>query len=101
MDPRNVEKVEQKIEDAIAEVMVMWGLNEQPFLPDRRTLGLMAKPAYGGLQSSGEKPQRRHLYLRSVHPSTLARGHSRKASRLATTFSSRTVCSQPRMSLWY
>jgi hypothetical protein len=45
MDPRTVEKLEEKIEEAIAQVIVTMGLKKLPLLPDRRTMHLMAKAA--------------------------------------------------------
>lgn len=45
MDPKIIEKLEEKIEDAIAEVVVKMGFKKLPFLPDRRTMHLMSKAA--------------------------------------------------------
>lgn len=45
MAPRTVEKVEETIEDAIAQVITTLGLKRLPLLPDRRTMHLMAKAA--------------------------------------------------------
>jgi len=45
MDPKTVEKVEGKIEDAIAEIIVKMKLRKLPLLPSRRTMHLMAKAA--------------------------------------------------------
>ena len=45
MDPKTVEKLEQQIEEAIAEIVVKMGLKKLPLLPERRTMHLMAKVA--------------------------------------------------------
>jgi len=45
MDPKTVEKLEEKIEDAIAEIIETMGLKKLPLLPERRTMHLMAKAA--------------------------------------------------------
>jgi hypothetical protein len=45
MEPKTVEKLEARIEDAIAEVIIKMGLQKLPLLPDRRTMHLMAKAA--------------------------------------------------------
>jgi hypothetical protein len=45
MDPRTVEKLEETIEEAIAQVITTLGIKKLPLLPDRRTLHLMAKAA--------------------------------------------------------
>jgi hypothetical protein len=43
MDPATVEKLEEKIEDAIAQVVVKMGLKKLPLLPSRHTFQMMAK----------------------------------------------------------
>ena len=45
MDHKTVEKLESKIEDAIAEVIISMGLKKLPLLPARHTMHLMAKAA--------------------------------------------------------
>ncbi|MBL8815493.1 MAG: hypothetical protein JNL58_05655 [Planctomyces sp.] len=45
LNPRTVEKLEEKIEDAIAEIIIKMGLNKLPLLPARHTMHLMAKAA--------------------------------------------------------
>ena len=45
MDPKIVAKLEEKIEGAIAEVIVKMGLQKLPLLPSQHTLHLMAKAA--------------------------------------------------------
>jgi hypothetical protein len=51
MDPKTVEKLEAKIEEAVAEIIVKMGVRKLPLLPSRQTMHLMAKAAvavYGG-----------------------------------------------------
>jgi hypothetical protein len=45
MDPKTVETLEQKIEEAIAEIIVTMGLKKLPLLPARQTMRQMAKAA--------------------------------------------------------
>ena len=45
MDPKTVETLEEKIEDAIAQVVVKMGLKKLPLLPSRPTFQMMAKAA--------------------------------------------------------
>jgi len=46
MDPKTVKKLEEKIEEAIAEVIVVkMGLTNLPLLPARHTMRMMAKAA--------------------------------------------------------
>lgn len=45
MEPKTVDKLEEKIEEAIAEVIQMMGLKKLPLMPDCRTMHLMAKAA--------------------------------------------------------
>lgn len=45
MDQKTVEKLESKIEDAIAQVIISMGLKRLPLLPARHTMHLMAKAA--------------------------------------------------------
>lgn len=46
MDPKTVKKLEEKIEEAIAEVIVVkMGPKKLPLLPARHTMHLMAKAA--------------------------------------------------------
>ena len=45
MDQKTVEKLEGKIEEAIAEIIVKMGLKKLPLLPSRHTMHLMAKAA--------------------------------------------------------
>ncbi len=46
MEPKTVRKLEKKLEDAIAEVIVVdLGLKHLPLLPNRHTMQMMAKAA--------------------------------------------------------
>lgn len=45
MDQKTVRKLEEKLEDAVAEVILSMGLKKLPLLPDRLTMHLMAKAA--------------------------------------------------------
>jgi uncharacterized membrane protein len=45
VDHKTVEKLESKIEDAIAEIILSMGLKKLPLLPARHTMHLMAKAA--------------------------------------------------------
>jgi hypothetical protein len=45
MDPKIVKKLEGKMEEAIAEIIVSMGLKKLPLLPARQTMNLMAKAA--------------------------------------------------------
>ena len=45
MDQKVVRKLEEEIEDAVAEVIVGMGLKKLPLLPSRQTMHLMAKAA--------------------------------------------------------
>ena len=45
MEPKVVRKLEQEIEDAVAEVIVGMGLKKSPLLPSQQTMHLMAKAA--------------------------------------------------------
>jgi hypothetical protein len=63
MDPNTVQKLEDEIEKAIAEVIVRMGLKRLPLLPSRRTMHLMAKAAvavYEGAANELQLRQERH-----------------------------------------
>ncbi len=45
MDPKTVERLENKIESAIAEVLLSMGGKKLPIVPSRHTIHLMAKGA--------------------------------------------------------
>lgn len=58
MDPKTVKKLEEKIEDAIAEVIVVkMGLKKLPLLPARHTMHLMAKAAVSVYEAVIENQQ--------------------------------------------
>ena len=54
MDPKTVEKLEGKIEEAIAEMIVEMGIRKLPLLPTRRTMHLMAKAAVAVYEAAVE-----------------------------------------------
>jgi hypothetical protein len=58
MDPKSVEKLEGRIEEAIAETIVKMGLKKLPLLPARHTLHLMAKAAVAVYEAAVENQQR-------------------------------------------
>lgn len=57
MEPRTVRKLEEKIEDAIAEIIVTMGLRKLPLLPARHTMHLMAKAAVTVYEAAVENQQ--------------------------------------------
>lgn len=54
MDPKTVEKLEEKIEDAIAHVVVKMGLKKLPLLPSRHTFQMMAMAAVAVYEAAVE-----------------------------------------------
>ena len=54
MEPTTVEKLEEKTEEAIAEVVVKMGLKKLPLLPSQNTMHLMAKAAVAVYESAAE-----------------------------------------------
>jgi hypothetical protein len=55
MDPKTVRKLEKKLEEAIAEVIVVrLGLRHLPLLPDRHTMQMMAKAAAAVYEAAAE-----------------------------------------------
>lgn len=54
MDAATVEKLEEKIEDAIAQVIVKMGLKKLPPLLSRHTFQMMAKSAVAVYESAVE-----------------------------------------------
>ena len=54
MDPKTVDKLEGKIEEAIAEVIVKMGVKKLPLLPSRHTIHLMAKAAVAVCEAAVE-----------------------------------------------
>jgi len=55
MDQKSVEKLERKIEEAIAEIIVKMGVRKLPILPSRHTMQLMAKAAVAVYEAAVEK----------------------------------------------
>ena len=58
MDPKAVEKLEAKIEAAVAEVIVNMGLKKLPLLPSRHTFQMMAKAAVAVYEAAVENRRR-------------------------------------------
>ena len=58
MDANTVEKLEGKIEEAIAEVIVKMGLQKLPLLPGQHTLHMMAKAAVAVYEAVVEDEKR-------------------------------------------
>jgi hypothetical protein len=54
MDHKTVEKLEAKIEEAIAEVVVGMGLKRLPLLPSQHTFRMMAKAAVAVYEAAVE-----------------------------------------------
>jgi len=57
VEPKTVERLEVKIEEAIAEVLLKMGLKKLPLLPDRRTMHLMSKAAVTVYEAAVENRQ--------------------------------------------
>lgn len=57
MDQQAVQKLEGKIEEAIAEVILKMGLKKLPLLPSRQTMHLMAKAAVAVYETAVENRQ--------------------------------------------
>ncbi|QDU92640.1 hypothetical protein [Lignipirellula cremea] len=57
MEPQTVERLEEKIEEALAEIFVKRGIKKLPLLPDRRTMHLMAKAAVTVYEAAIENRQ--------------------------------------------
>ena len=58
MDPKTVKKLEGKIEEAIAEIIVTMGLKKLPLLPARQTMNLMAKAAVAVYEAEVENSRK-------------------------------------------
>ena len=58
MDHKTVEKLEGKIEDAIAETILEMGIRELRLLPSRHTMHLMAKAAVAVYEAAVESEYR-------------------------------------------
>ena len=54
LDPKTVEKLEGKIEEAIAEIIVKMGVRKLPLLSSRHTMHLMAKAAVAVYEAAME-----------------------------------------------
>ena len=54
MDPRIVEKLKERISDAVARFIVDMGLKRLPLLPTQRTILLMAKAAVAAYEAAVE-----------------------------------------------
>jgi hypothetical protein len=54
VDQKTVEKLEEKTEYAIAEIMVKMGLKKLPLMPTRHTMHLMAKAAVAVYETAVE-----------------------------------------------
>ena len=61
MDQKTVEKLEGKIEEAIAEIIVKMGLKKLPILPTRHTMHLMAKASVTVYEAAVENQQREEI----------------------------------------
>lgn len=59
MDPRTVSKLEQKILEAIFEIVIKMGLKKLPLLPSHQTVSLMAKAAVAVYVAAVENGQSR------------------------------------------
>jgi len=59
MNPKNVEKLEDRIQEAIAEVIAKLGLKRLPLLPSQPTMHLMAKAAVTVYETAVENNARR------------------------------------------
>jgi hypothetical protein len=57
MDPETVEKLEQKIEEAVAGVVGKMGLKKLPLLPSRHTIQMLAKAAVAVYEAAVENQQ--------------------------------------------
>ncbi len=60
MEQKTVRKLEQKLEEAIAGVIVQMGLKKLPLLPSQQTTHLMAKAAVAVYESAVENQARDH-----------------------------------------
>ncbi len=62
MDPKTVEQLERKIEEAIAQVVGKMGMKRLPLLPSRRTMHLMTKAAGDRYNPSNNRAAARQSY---------------------------------------
>jgi hypothetical protein len=54
MDPETVERLEDRIEEAIAEIIVKMGAKKLPLLPSRHTMHLMSRAAVAVYEAAVE-----------------------------------------------
>ncbi len=54
MDPKIVESLEVRMEEAVAEIIVKMGVKKLPLLPSRHTMHLMAKAAVAVYEAAVE-----------------------------------------------
>ena len=59
MDPKTVDKLEDRIEEAVAQVVVSMGLKRLPLLPSRHTFQMMAKAAVAVYEAAVENSHER------------------------------------------
>jgi len=57
MEPKIVHKLEKKLEDAIADVMLHLGVKKLPLLPSQHTIEMMAKAATAVYEAAVENHQ--------------------------------------------
>jgi MinD-like ATPase involved in chromosome partitioning or flagellar assembly len=57
MDPQTVNRLEEEIEEAIADVVVEMGRKKLPLVPGRQTMHLMAKAAVAVYEAAVENHQ--------------------------------------------
>ncbi len=60
MDQKTVNKLEDKLTDAMADVVLSMSLNRLPLLPSRHTMHLMAKAATAVYESAVENTRLAH-----------------------------------------
>jgi hypothetical protein len=58
MDPKTVETLEGKIEDAVAKIIMKRGVKKLPLLPSQQTMHLMAKAAVAVYEAAVENDDR-------------------------------------------
>jgi hypothetical protein len=68
MDPKTVEKLESKIKEAIAEIIVKMGVRKLPLLPSRHTMHMMAKAAVAVYEAVAEGHPERQEHHNVQHP---------------------------------
>jgi hypothetical protein len=58
MDQKTVEKLEENVKEAVADVVVKMGLKKLPLLPSRHTIQMMAKAAVAVYEAAVESQRR-------------------------------------------